>query len=523
MAPSVRTALFGIAILGAVLCALALRLPDLAGRPLHGDEANQTHRTGKLLDTGVYEYDPLENHGPTLYYLTLPVAWLTGVDSFANSTEHTYRIVPLLFGVALIPLLLLTADGLGRGATSLAAFLIALSPAMAFYSRYYIQEMSLVWFTFAAIACGWRYYKRPSVGWAVGVGLCLGLTHATKETCIIAFAAMGGALVVTWFLERRAAGTGDGTPVTFRWSHLGLCVGAAALISIVFFTSFLTHARGPLDSLLTYGTYFERAEGVGSSGLHEKPWHYYLKLLAYSKLGPGVWWSEGLVLVLALCGFIAILINRPRIAEHQRKFLRFLALFALSMTVAYALIPYKTPWNLLPFYLPLILMAGFGGVALMDWLRLKPLQGIAALMLALGLYHLGAQAYRANFEYSADRRNPYVYAHPTESFLRLPKRADDLAQVHPDGYNMRIHVIMPGGDYWPLPWYLRKFPHVGYWAEIPEHPDADLIITSPKLQEALALELDREYLVEFHGLRPDVLLHAYIEQGLWDAFMETRR
>ena len=47
-------------------------------RPMHHDEANQAVRFGRLLETGEYRYDRRDHHGPTLYYLTLPVAWLRG-------------------------------------------------------------------------------------------------------------------------------------------------------------------------------------------------------------------------------------------------------------------------------------------------------------------------------------------------------------------------------------------------------------------------------------------------------------
>ncbi|MCL4691580.1 MAG: hypothetical protein KJ060_03610, partial [Candidatus Hydrogenedentes bacterium] len=63
--------------------AFAFRLPSLDARPMHGDEANQAVKAGILLDKGKYTYDPVEHHGPTLYYLSLPVAWISGATDFA--------------------------------------------------------------------------------------------------------------------------------------------------------------------------------------------------------------------------------------------------------------------------------------------------------------------------------------------------------------------------------------------------------------------------------------------------------
>ena len=57
------------------LAAWWLRTHDLARRPMHADEANQAVKTGELLAIGHYAFDPRDHHGPTLYYLALPIAW----------------------------------------------------------------------------------------------------------------------------------------------------------------------------------------------------------------------------------------------------------------------------------------------------------------------------------------------------------------------------------------------------------------------------------------------------------------
>ena len=198
---AVRKNLLACALLLAIAAgALGLRVwwpCPLDTRVMHGDEANQAVRTGILLETGRYEYDLKDNHGPTLYYLTLPVAWLTAGKNFADTSEITFRLVPALFGVGLVLLLWLVRDGLGRWPMLVGALLTAISPAMTFYSRYYIQEMLLVFFTFGVIAAGWRYARSPSVGWALLAGAFAGLAYATKETWVLAFGAAVVALAAS--------------------------------------------------------------------------------------------------------------------------------------------------------------------------------------------------------------------------------------------------------------------------------------------------------------------------------------
>src|SRR5581483_6882819 len=139
----------------ALLIALVLRLPQLDSRPMHNDEAVNASKFGQLWEHGIYEYDPNEHHGPTLPYATWLLAKLTGAGDFAHIDESRLRLLDVLFGVGLILLLPLIADGLGRNATICAALLIAISPAMVFYSRYYIHEMLLVFFNLLALGAGW--------------------------------------------------------------------------------------------------------------------------------------------------------------------------------------------------------------------------------------------------------------------------------------------------------------------------------------------------------------------------------
>src|SRR5512138_2223892 len=89
-------------LLAVTLLAAALRLPDLAARPMHADEAVHADKLGTLLERGEYAYDPSDYHGPTLYYLTLPSAWIEGARRYVEIDEVTLRVVPALFGIALV-------------------------------------------------------------------------------------------------------------------------------------------------------------------------------------------------------------------------------------------------------------------------------------------------------------------------------------------------------------------------------------------------------------------------------------
>ena len=516
-----------VLILAATIVALALRLPRLGQRPMHGDEAVHADKFRRLLEERFYEYDPNEYHGPTLNYLTLVPAWLAGAKDLTQVTEFTVRIVPVVMGVCLVLLLLPMMRGLGAAAAVFAAVLTAISPAMVYYSRYYIQEMLLVCFTFGAIVSGYRYARSRNVVWALSTGAFLGLMHATKETCVIAFASMFLALLLVLAIEWRNGSIPD-LRKKIKPSHLVAGIAAGAIVSALFFSSFLSNPGGIADSIRTYTTYLGRA----GSSTHVHPWRYYLQTLLYFRFGGGPIWTEALIVLLAVVGFVAVM-TKKNWSGADPALLRFVAFYTLIMTVVYSAIPYKTPWCLLGFLHGMILLAGVGAVTLV---RLAP--NVIPRLLILGLLlegsvHLTWQAYQSNYEYEADSRNPYVYAHPTAEIFAVVEKMEEYASVHEDGYGMDIQVICPGADYWPLPWYLRRFSRVAWWDHVVEdEPVAQIIIASVSedIEAALAhklytltpLEQRQTYLCVFDKpyyvwLRPQVKLGGFVRKDLWTA------
>ena len=509
-----------------VLAALLFRVSGLELRPMHHDEANQAVKFGSLLEEGKYRYDPTQHHGPSLYYLTLPFAWIGSGTSFASLSKVTLRLVPAVFGAAIILMLLLLKDGYSPPALFFSGILAAVSPVMVYYNRSYIQETLLVFFLVGAIASGWRYLQERRWGWAAAAGFFSGMMFATKETCIILFAAATGSLVLVRVLggsikSRENPESKEKNSRRATLVHLLVFGGTALAVSILFFSSFFQNPRGILDSVLAFKTYFGRAAGAG---FHSHPFPYYLKMLAYSRYGNGPVWSEALVLILALVGCAAVFLNRSQ-QMSERLFLRFTFFFTILATAIYSLIPYKTPWNILPFYIGIILLAGQGVVFLLNLSRKVIVQSLVILILGVGLCHLGLQSYRANFIYSADPRNPYVYAQTSPDFNNLVQRVEEIARFHPEHKQMLIKVITHPDEAWPLPWYLRSFGKVGYWQEVEEAgplSDVPLIISSTDKVDRLQLQIRDSYQSEYYGLRPEVLLALHIRKDLWDKFIKER-
>lgn len=523
MTKKVRRGLFLCAVLGA----LAFRLVRLDIRPMHPDEANQAVKFGQLLERGDYRFDPRDHHGPTLYYLTLPSAWASGDKTLADLDERVLRLVPALGGAALLLVFLLFAGGLSREAILAAAALAAVSPALTYYSRFYIQETLLVLFLAALLGCGWRYARKRSALWAGLAGASAGLMAATKETSLILFGGLAAAFVLLTVFEsvrtRRRPVVQAGDAWIWRDSrtkrpaagHVLLFLAVAAATAALFYSSFFRNLPGLADAVRAIGSSLARA---GHPGVHDHPWYYYFQTLAWTRTAGSPVWSEAFLLFLALAGGIAAL-GPDAGRDGSPRFLRFVLFFTAVTAAVYSLIPYKTPWNLLPFYLGLVILAGNGVALLLRVSRFKLAKILVVALLVPGFADLARQSCRASYERPADPANPYAYAQTSPDFLKLVAAVEKAAAAAPEKTDLLVEVVAAPEETWPLPWYLRRFGKVGYWTSLEAAAkdvpagQAAVVIAAASFADRLAAALGDGYEQTFYGLRPEVVLSLFVRRA----------
>lgn len=513
-----------LALLGILAVALCVRLPHLEQRPMHGDEANQAVRTGMLLEKGVYHYDPTDHHGPVLYFAALPFCRATA-KTFAETTEWNFRLVPVVFSCFTLVLMFGLGPRRGGGlfanetGLSIAALLTALSPAMVYYNRFFIQESMFVTFLTGMLVCAIAYVRaretegersfgrRTRAVCAVGFGLCAGLALATKETVVLSFAAAAVAAVVACGFRRllRAWNTRDAL----------LASGCAILVAAMLYSSFFTYPQGIYDALFsTFSAYLTRATAVPE---HQHPWNFYLHLLFWFKYGRGPVWSEAGLLLPAVVA-VAVAFWPRRVVPTRLRWVRFVAAYTLVLTALYSAIPYKTPWCALTFLHGFILLAGVGFGDMFE--RLKQSQGKASMagralvyaLLMVLLFCEGKQMVRACYQMPADPRNPYVYAHTGMDAMALVSTVDAAARKAL-GFDTPIALAVPTADTWPLPWYLRKYTQVGYWtraAEIPTSFSPTIVIAAADQGDVVDERFGQGKRASFFGIRPGVLLNVFV-------------
>jgi predicted membrane-bound mannosyltransferase len=351
---------------------------------------------------------------------------------------------------------------------------------------------------------------------------------ATKETSSLVLGAMFLALSMTVILDNRYKQKPVFSGFRIDARHFLIFISTACVISALFYSSFFTHPRGILDSFVAYKYYLQRA---GQDGWHIHPWHYYFKLLIGSKHAGRPFWNELPIVFLSGIGLAAAL-RRKQPSQIDSSLFRFIAFYTVILAAIYSIIPYKTPWTMLGFYFGMILLAALGTTSLIAIKKGIILRFFVYLFLVLGVGDLFVLSYLSNFEYEADPSNPYVYAHTSRDVLDTTRRIEEIASVHTDGKDMVIEVICPGDDYWPLPWYLRSFPNIGWWSEVNfSQPAAQVIIASPSVEDELLKKLyewpsageKNLYVPLFRSpveLRPAVEIRGFITKELMDLYVQ---
>ena len=161
---------FEASFLAVIAVALGLRLWELGGRTMHYDEAIHLHFAFKLANSPgaalgwpwIFGADYVHSawmHGPFQIEMAAAIFTLLGDSDF------TSRLGYVLFGTALAALPWLLRGHIGRRGALIAAVMLALSPALLYFSRFGRNDIIMMFWAVSLFVLMWRY-----VSSAVGVG-----------------------------------------------------------------------------------------------------------------------------------------------------------------------------------------------------------------------------------------------------------------------------------------------------------------------------------------------------------------
>ncbi|MEO6458709.1 MAG: flippase activity-associated protein Agl23, partial [Chloroflexia bacterium] len=282
---------------GLMLMAIITRLWDLGSRAFHHDEAIHAYFSNYFLRTGSYTttpgfqggYDPTY-HGPFLYHANGLAYFLFG------TTDAIARLMPALFGVALVGLCWYLRPYIGRIAAVVAALLVVLSPSISYYSRSLRHDIFALTGTMMLFLGILWFLRTHQAKWVYLGAVGFAIAFASHElTFIIAFlfvlflaiaAFAFSTFASTSNTSSRTIREGDDVnPVRSAFSSLGsqrwtLIVAAILFLAIytVLFTNLLTKPYLILSGAINGLTYWLGQHGEARGN---QPHFYYLMLMLF--------------------------------------------------------------------------------------------------------------------------------------------------------------------------------------------------------------------------------------------------
>ncbi|MCY7376468.1 MAG: glycosyltransferase family 39 protein, partial [Pyrinomonadaceae bacterium] len=221
------------------------RFWQLELKPLHHDEGVNAFFLTNLFREGVYKYDPANYHGPDLYYFALAASKMFGLNTIS------IRGSVAIFGVLTVVLAFFLKDYIGKIGSLAAALFIALSPGMVYISRYFIHEISFVFFSFGIVLGVLYFVEKRKAGVFAIITMTLLLLVCFLPTALNLAAMLGknnaGFLwalrlglfaveaVLVFLIMRMILAWNDGAPI-----YLLLASASAVLLFATKETAFIT-------------------------------------------------------------------------------------------------------------------------------------------------------------------------------------------------------------------------------------------------------------------------------------------
>ena len=395
--------------------------PRLSGipQPLHADEAVQWSRAMEMSEGIPYSANEDRFHGPTLATSLVVASMLTGT-AFNDMSEVYLRNVAGGY-LLLLSLAALALPGASLASRFTAAAFCFLIGGGAPFGFYFVQEVLLV----AGLAWGTVLWLRADISerklvWRLLSGVAFGFALACKVTAAayLLFSFVALMVVRKAWIDRHLLGFIFG--LIFSW----------AFFQSVAFTD--------CHGLASWWGQLARSFGVASGRSEDT-----LTAVSY---WPWIWGA------LWLAEFSLQRFLRERFVPFRSSSTDFILVF-VGLTFCFHLaLPYKTPWLLygvmaLPLVLLVPLLLGEG------WRR----DGLLLLgLLVSAVYAAGDFA-----THSETARAPL-----REFELRVARFSREYK-----GGKFYI-AVADGGHYWPLPYYLRKYP-VGF-GDFPQAAQAPL-------------------------------------------------
>ena len=510
-----------------IVISLFLRLYRLDERVFHHDEAAVGYYTYKLFTDGIYSYDP-SFHGPFMYYVT------AGIFRLFGDSEYSARLLPALFGAAMLFILIPLRKYIGNAGMVIAAFFLAFSPSFLYYSRFYREDIFIAFFSMLVLVCAVKYAERYTAAKYSVMRLfylflgasALAVTAALKENAYITMALIASFLFLLFIREKAYK---DLAGRVARLDKNVLLIAGEGIFSIlVFLVVFsLFYTGNFLDFQGMYAAF-----GKAISHWYEMhsiqriggPYFFYLSIIALYELPILVFAALGMVyysgcdtkkeklLTILLAYWVAadilylikdyypetgrflpvsyiptaivvffplLILGFMAVLKSGNLFFAFLTYWTMASLTAYSYIQEKVPWLVLNPLLPMAIIAAAYLGELLSRLKFD-LRGIAAVIFVLIL--------SAFFVYSSVQLSYYNYTNPAEPLIQAAQPPQKFSlflakinEISSQYQNNSTEIQLTDAELeTQFLWYMRHFNNIRWRVSIDSELTAPLIVVHDK-------------------------------------------
>jgi uncharacterized protein (TIGR03663 family) len=518
--------IFGLLI---ILFAIFVRLFDLGDRVFHHDESVHASFTLKLLKDELYTYDPAY-HGPFLFHSTTVIFHYLGIN------DTTARLIPVLFGVATIPLVFWLKKELGKRGVLWTAFLLSFSPSMVYFSRFFRNDLIIVFCTLATVVGGTRYLENlhslKRLPYLILAASSLGIAVSSKENAylvILMFGAYSGLyLLYRFYSDWKKEKSGLIKTLKLKTAavlpflpEILLSIALCIFIIMFFYTSYFRNSDtlfSVVERAFSHWMEMHKIERIGG------PFYYYIPILLV---------YESPILLFGIAGIVYFLKRK----DKNSSFFLFLSYWAVASLLLYSYLQEKVPWLVVHIVLPFGILAGaylgefFSSVPekkqiekesteenklpepykifafQMDRSELRALiTGVLALTLIIFL----VQCISVNFYRSMEDSELMTHTQATTDIRELMEKIEGFSLSRD---TLNIYVVDPDNLYLLLPWYLRDYEKISYSRNLPSNIQYDAIIVPASYQMYREIPEEDFALYNF-SLRPGKEYALYYNEKL---------
>ena len=459
-----------------LILAFILRFWQLDLKLLHHDEAIHSWFCYELLTKGSWMYDP-SYHGPFLYFVT------TGMFALIGPSDFTARLLPSLFGFAIIPLVyfIYRIGYISKNQTLVAALFIAISPDMVYFSRFLRHDIFMLFFTMLLLVAVLYYFERGQTRFAVIAAVAAAGALCCKEEMPVIL------LVFIIFFAFAAWKRRFFLPPAWKADLLLFAVLVVAIMSVLY-SAFFFHPEtlvGNNFSITLQGVHFEdKTTGWYQAvdhwvAMHNEqrlggPMYFYIPLLLLYELpifilaliGTVQFMTAGLHplrfikrvknwirerrFALPTSDLAAVSLQQLRDGQEVNKkseeFFRFCIVWMIATMAFYAYVGEKVPWLIIPQLLPMCFVATYK----LNWQK--------TVFALAGCIFLIVITWHVAFV-PMDISEPIVQVQNSEEMREVMGLMDNSSLV-----------VIASKDYWPLPWYYRgeKWDRIQFYGSLTE-------------------------------------------------------